>query len=216
MFVTNCSKFKLPEPANIPPQQRYLSNRIWYVHQLAKDAGEPFAVVSGEFGLVSEEQSIPDYEHMLAPEEIRGLSEKIAAQIKEQSIPEITFWVISGEYSDTGRAVHRYIAAVQRACELTGAKFHVMPITIPVSQKSKGETAVRPENIPLRGPHTMNKKAEKYVLMAQDENGIWQTVRKSAFLPDLQIKARTLVKKYPDRKVSIVQDAENFYEEYDF
>lgn len=50
----------------------------------------------------------------------------------------------------------------------------------------------------------MDKKS--FVLKAQDESGLWQIVRKSVFLPDLQIKARTLTKKFPDRKVSITEE----------
>jgi len=42
-----------------------------------------------------------------------------------------------------------------------------------------------------------------YILRAQDEKGFWQEVRRSTFLPDLQIKADQLSKDYPDRKIVI-------------
>lgn len=52
-------------------------------------------------------------------------------------------------------------------------------------------------------------KAKGLTLRAQDEKGLWRNIRKSKFLPDLQIKARLLVEKFPDRKVEIVEDPSN-------
>jgi hypothetical protein len=49
-------------------------------------------------------------------------------------------------------------------------------------------------------------KMKGLTLRAQDANGIWQVVRKSTFLPELQIKARALAKQFPLQKVEITED----------
>lgn len=206
MYVTNCSSAKTLNPEPLPPHQRYYDDRVWYVRQLAKDAGEEFAVISGEFGLVTEDQCIPSYDHLLTWDEVESLGKSIAADLKSRSTSSITFFVVPEEWSE-GKAVVRYGAALQKACELAKIPYSVRPFTVPLGGRTKGEpTPVRPENIEIGGPFTMNKKAERtYILRAQDEKGLWQDIRKSTFLPDLQIKARMLVKKFPDRKVEITE-----------
>jgi hypothetical protein len=223
MYVTNCSASKAIDPNPLPAAERYLSNRIDYVKQLAKDAGEDFAIISGEYGLVS--GNIPYYDHLLNEDEVESLAEVVADQIKEQGIHNITFWAMPEEWSDPARAVRRYSQVLERARQLAPFTYAVKFIEEPIGGRERGRpktepgaapegpqaTTVRPENVGFGGPHSMNKKAEPsaYQLRAQDEKGLWQEVRQSTFLPDLQIKARSLVKQFPDRKVEIVPIADN-------
>ena len=52
-------------------------------------------------------------------------------------------------------------------------------------------------------PHAGLPKRTHYVLEAQDEKGFFQEVRRSTFLPDLELKADQLLKAYPERKINI-------------
>lgn len=205
MYVTNCSADKTLTLEPVPPHQRYLSDRVWYVRQLAKDAGEDFAIVSGEFGLVFEDNCIPSYDHLLQKDEVLALGKEMAKQLKQRGTSSITFFVIPQEWQE-GKPVHQYSLAMQYACNIAKIPFAIKPIDVPLGGRTKGEpTPVRPENIEIGGPYTMNKKATVFLLRAQDEKGLWQDVRKSTFLPDLQIKARMLAKKFPNQKVEITE-----------
>lgn len=197
MYVTYCSKDKAVDPKPLPPGRRYVDPRIWYVLKLAREAGEPAAILSGEFGLVSTDQCIPLYDHLLTPEETAEMSEKVAKQLKGQS--SVTFFIDSGEFSARGPAL-TYVRVMQEACKKAGASFAMRPVP--------GNLELNPSDITV-GDISMNKKS--FILSAQDEAGLWKVVRKSSFLPDLQIKARALAKKFPERKVSIKEE-QNFDE----
>lgn len=206
MYVTYGSRTSNPNPNPLPPHQRYLSDRVWYVRQLAKDAGEDFAVITAEYGLVFEENYIPLHDHILDMDEVEKLGREVAKTLQQRGGDSVTFFIVPEEWAEGG-AAYRYNLVLQLACQLARVPYNLKPITTPLGERTKGEpTPVRPENIEIGGPFTMNKKADPiYLLRAQDEKGLWQDVRKSVFLPDLQIKARTLVKKFPDRKVEITE-----------
>lgn len=203
MYITYGSRTSNPDPQALPPHQRYFSDRVWYVRQLAKDAGEEFAIITAEYGLVFEENYIPLHDHMLNMNEVETLGKEVAKQLKQKGASAVTFFIISEEWSEGG-AAYKYNLVLQLACHIASVSYAVKPITVELGERTKGKpTPVRPENVEIGGPHTMNKKAE-YELIAQDEKGLWKSIRKSSFLPDLQIKARSLSKKFPDRKVSII------------
>ena len=206
MYVTYGSRTNNPDPKPLPPQQRYYSDRVWYVRQLAKDAGEEFAIITAEYGLVFEENYIPLHDHILDMQEVEKLGREVAKTLKQKASSSVTFFLVPEEWSEGG-AAYRYNLALQLACNLAKIPYALKPITVPLGERTKGEpTPVRPENIEIGGPFTMNKKSfTTYLLRAQDEKGLWQDVRKSTFLPDLQIKARTLSKKFPNQKVEITE-----------
>ncbi len=205
MYITYGSRISNPDPKPLPPHQRYLSDRVWLVRQMAKDAGEDFAVITAEYGLVFEENYVPLHDHMLDMHEVEQLGKDVSRQLKRKGTSSVTFFIIPEEWSEGG-AAYRYNLVLQLACNLAKIPYTVKPITKDLGERTKGEpTPVRPENIEIGGPYSMNKSATVYVLMAQDEKGLWQNIRKSSFLPDLQIKARMLVKKFPDRKVEIAE-----------
>jgi len=208
MYVTYGSKTANPDPNPLPPHRRYYSDRVWYVRQLAKDAGEEFAVITSEYGLVFEENAIPLQDHIIDIDEVESLGKETAKVLKQHSAASVVFFIIPEEWSEGG-AAYRYNLVLQLACNIANIPYTVKPIKESLGERTKGEpTPVRPENIEVGGPFSMNKKSEpaSYQLIAQDENGIWQNVRTSSFLPDLQIKARALAKKFPNRKVDIVAD----------
>lgn len=222
MYVTYCTAAKTFSPELLTPEQRYYSDRVAYVSDLAKAAGEDFGVISGELGLVSGPE-VYNYDHLLRWDETADMSKKVAAQIKQRNIKAITFWYNKREMGEPGRAVHRYQAVLIEACDAAGIPFSSMPIEEKlggeIKEPAKIEPGIwhdtdpltgKPKHAPTKYPPkgvSMNKKAEQtFLLRAQDEKGLWQNVRKSSFLPDLQIKARMLVKKFPAQKVEIVEE----------
>jgi hypothetical protein len=208
MYVTYCvSPWQTPTDKPLPPQQLHLSNLVMYVYQLAKDDGAEFAVISPyPYGLVSSTECVPHHPPMSEKDD-ELLLELIEKQMEEKGISSIDFWVVAAEYLDTNHPLHKYEMLLQQACTKLGKGFNLRKVKEPLgSIKQDIPSPVRPENVEIGGPHSMNKKAgPTYILRAQDENGIWKDVRKSSFLPDLQIKARTLAKKFPAQKVEIVE-----------
>ena len=205
MYVTYGSKDLNPDPGPLPPQQRFFSRRVWYVRQLAKDAGQEFALITAEYGLVFEQNFIPPDNSIVDMDKVESLGKETAKVLKTHGAKDVVFFIISEEWGEGG-AADRFNLVLQYACNAANISYTRKPIKVPLGQRNKGEVdPVRPENIELGGPYSMNKKAEPaiYQLSAQDENGIWKPIRKSSFLPDLQIKAKSLLKEFPDRKVSI-------------
>jgi hypothetical protein len=221
MYVTNASASRALSNDPLPPHQRYLTDRVAYVYQLAKDAGEDFAVLSAEYGLVFGDQSVPFSDHGLSDDEVEKLAAVVAEEIEARGVKSITFWALPQEWSDPARSARRYSKVLERARQLFSFHYAVQFIDAPLGGRERGRptpepghapegeetSTIRPENVGFGGPHSMNKQS--YQLRAQDEKGLWQDVRQSTFLPDLQIKARSLVKEFPDRKVEIVPVADN-------
>lgn len=197
MYVTYCTARKsLEKPEEgLPPSKRYYSDRIYRVVKRARAAGEPVAILSGKLGLVGENECTPLYDQLLSNEEVLELSKKVAQQLKDKGVTSVTFFADAKAWEE-GRAVHRYTKALQMACKEAGTSFVLM-----FDDESE---ELNPSDVTF-GDISMNKKS--FVLMAQDESGLWKTIRTSSFLPDLQIKARSLAKKFPDRKVSIKEQA---------
>lgn len=208
MYVTYESADKTLVPTDTPERKMY-SDRVAYVSDLAKAAGEEFAVLSGgydstgrPFGLLLPDVQVPSYKHMVKWQETPSIAKQVAAQLKQRNVKEVVFWYNKREMSEATRPVHRYQAILLEACDAAGVQFSSMPI----EEKLGGELRGEPTPYPPKGV-SMNKKAEQtFLLRAQDTNGLWQNVRKSTFLPDLQIKAKMLVKKFPNQKVEIVAE----------
>lgn len=77
-FITYCSREKVATVGDLPAVERYLSERIRRVAALAQKDGASFRILSGQFGLLSSGDPIPYYDHLLAPEEVNGMAQKIA------------------------------------------------------------------------------------------------------------------------------------------
>jgi hypothetical protein len=65
-FITYCSVAKDPSPGLLASLERYQSQRIRGVKQLADAQGMTFYTLSGEFGLVAPIDLIPYYDHLLS------------------------------------------------------------------------------------------------------------------------------------------------------
>jgi tetratricopeptide (TPR) repeat protein len=113
VFCTYCSAKKSSEPGEIPAIQRYISCRIKKVYAASRLVGLPFRVLSGEYGLVSSELPIPDYNHLLTPEKAPALAQVVARQIRAE---EITGFVYFTKPLSTNPKVLPYQEALAIAC----------------------------------------------------------------------------------------------------
>lgn len=85
-LCTYCCATKSRTSGEIPAIQRYRSCRIERVYQASCAIGLPFRILSGEYGLVSPERPIPDYDHLLRPAEVPALAQLVAQQIRAEGI----------------------------------------------------------------------------------------------------------------------------------
>jgi len=213
LYVTNCSGGKIPQIEAVTPDNLYMSVRVWYLKQLAEEKGYPWAILSGEYGLVFGDDKVCTYDTLLADDEkaIVSKGELVAKQLKEHGVDSVRFYLVPDEL-ESGRAVNRYLSVMQYACNKLSITLEEVPFPKPTSTRKP--VPVEPQYIPstyhmdktLPNQLKTNKEAQMFVLKAQDEKGLWQNVRKSSFLPDLQIKARMLVAKFPNQKVEIVEE----------
>lgn len=94
-FCTYCSRDKSNEPGNIPAIRRYLDARIEKVYNAASQLGLGFYILSGEFGLLSPQEPIPWYDHLLRPEEVSSLADRITEQIQKYEITSLVYFTNS-------------------------------------------------------------------------------------------------------------------------
>lgn len=116
-YCTYCSACKDPDPRELPAIRRYLSRRITFVRETARTDGVEFLIFSGRFGLLSPEDRIPPYDHLLRQDEVGPMARRLATQLSEAGISELTFFARPlEEDADTGP----YRKAMERACVLAG------------------------------------------------------------------------------------------------
>jgi hypothetical protein len=101
IICTLCSREKRNDKELVPASIRYTSARIEKVKKTAEDKKLPLFFLSGKFGLISEYEKIPYYDHLLDPAEILSLSEVVKKQLKENGITEINFISKPNETSDS-------------------------------------------------------------------------------------------------------------------
>lgn len=92
LICTICSKEKRMDIRPLPAQIRYKSDRIKKVNAIAKDKGFPFVILSGKYGILSPDEKIPYYNHLLKPKEAGLLTKRVTQQIKVYDIDEVIFY----------------------------------------------------------------------------------------------------------------------------
>lgn len=91
-LCTSCSKEKSSVPGLIPAIDRYDSERIQSIGALAKKEGKGFLILSGQYGLIDSQHPIPWYDHLLVPEEVEEMVERVAAQLQEMNVEAMIFY----------------------------------------------------------------------------------------------------------------------------
>ena len=112
-FCTYCSKRKSETPGDIPAIQRYLDARIRRVYEAACLLGLDFYILSGEFGLISHDQPIPWYDHLLQVEEVEGLAEQMVYQMRQYGIEGVVYF--TNPVADDAKLIP-YRDAILAAC----------------------------------------------------------------------------------------------------
>jgi len=91
LLATICCREKDREEGLLPAVRRYRSERIRRLQELAGEAGLPFAILSGLFGLLDAEEPIPYYDRLMAEDDIERISAAAAKFLKEGRIDEVIF-----------------------------------------------------------------------------------------------------------------------------
>lgn len=92
VIVTVCSKDKDRSKNDMPAYQRYKSPRIKRVRSIARKQNLPFYILSGEYGLIGDDEIIPYYDHLLNEDEVHNLSLLVKDQVKLTGITSIEFY----------------------------------------------------------------------------------------------------------------------------
>jgi len=116
-----CSKDKNHAEDLLPAAKRYTSERIKNAVSESQIRGLPLFFLSGEFGLISKDEPIPDYDHKLGETEVEGLVEKVASQIARHGISELIFLAKKRKTPGWGP----YYRLIEKACSQAGARLLV-------------------------------------------------------------------------------------------
>ncbi|MBS1789129.1 MAG: hypothetical protein JST85_15480 [Acidobacteria bacterium] len=125
IFSTYCSAEKEVADGLLPAIERYRSERIKRIYSAALVCGVGFFILSGEFGLLSPNEPIPYYDHLLTGNEVESHSGKIAGQIKQCGITQIIFFTLPVAMDDTLAAYH---ACLRLACQIASINLSFVEI----------------------------------------------------------------------------------------
>jgi len=126
IFCTYCSKLKDEIIDSLPAIHRYKSKRIRKVNESAKLLDYPIFILSGKYGLISTEQKIPYYDHLLLDNEVENLvNDYVIEQLKKFNIEKIFFFQNSSDLF-----IKPYINAITLACKLTNTPIYFIEIEI--------------------------------------------------------------------------------------
>ncbi len=125
VFSTYCSADKETDDSPLPAIQRYRSDRIKRIYSAALTCGADLFILSGEFGLVSPNQLIPYYDHLLVADEIEAHSFKVAEQIKQYGITQIIFFTLP---IAADQKLEPYHSSLRLACQTASIKLSFVEI----------------------------------------------------------------------------------------
>ncbi|MFB6191476.1 MAG: hypothetical protein ABEJ64_03535 [Candidatus Nanohaloarchaea archaeon] len=120
LHVTYCSREK-KRGEGLSASERYDSARIDRIHGLAEEEDEPFAVLSGKFGLVEPDEEVPFYDQLLADENMEQVAEDAADHLEGHGITEARYFTrpVEGE-----RKVYR--DCIREACEIASVELETI------------------------------------------------------------------------------------------
>jgi len=113
IICTYCSAAKDPDKGEVPAHKRYISARIDYVRKLADEQRVSFFVLSGQYGLVGRNESVPLYDHLLLESEVCELAEKVKEQLIASGVEQVDYYTRS--YDDANLML--YMRTIEDACK---------------------------------------------------------------------------------------------------
>ena len=112
-FCTYCSAEKDASAGLLPAIERYLSDRIDRIKIASLYAGCGFFILSGEYGLIGDQEPIPYYDHLLAAGEVDARARQVRAQLEELGIAQLVFFTVPLSEDPTLGPYHE---CLRRAC----------------------------------------------------------------------------------------------------
>ncbi|MFA5966977.1 MAG: hypothetical protein WC805_00460 [Patescibacteria group bacterium] len=128
IVCTICSGHKSTLPGLIPAYLRYASSRIDLVHSISDQQKLPFFILSGKYGLINANQSIPYYDHLLLADEVEHLAEIVKVQLKGGNWKSIDFYVKTND-----PAWKPYVEVITKAANDTGITLNKLEISSAIS-----------------------------------------------------------------------------------
>ena len=122
IYITTCSADKSEDPLLLPALERYQSGRIRAVLAMASAEGMPCYILSGKYGLLTPQTGIPWYDHVLAPNEIPAMMEKVSTTLAEIGAVSVKLFACDPETRPTWRP---YIATIERSCRALEIPFEL-------------------------------------------------------------------------------------------
>jgi hypothetical protein len=86
---------------------------------MSRGAGVPFAILSGEFGLLGPYEKIPYYDHLLQAGEVAALLPRVTGYLERKGIRAVRFF---HEPLRSQPMLRPYLSAITRACRLAGVR----------------------------------------------------------------------------------------------
>lgn len=122
-FVTYCSARKRPDAGLLPARERYDSERIREVaRRAAAERARPL-ILSGRFGLLTGDEAIPWYDHLLTEAEVPDVAARAGAAIRALGVREIVWFSV-------GPRLDPRIAPYERAIRMAAAQARVALIGV--------------------------------------------------------------------------------------
>lgn len=122
-FVTYCSARKRPDAGLRPARERYDSERVREVARRAAAEGARPLILSGRFGLLTGDEAIPWYDHLLTEAEVPDVAARAAAAIRALGVREIVWFSV-------GPRLDPRIAPYERAIRIAAAQARVALIGV--------------------------------------------------------------------------------------
>ena len=118
ILITYCSAEKQMTSGNVPAISRYISKRIDWVAKEAEKENRPLFILSGRYGIIPAAHPIPYYDHLLTQDEVTAHAQKVASQVREHGITQITFYTRSLQQDPNMAA---YINCITEAARISCA-----------------------------------------------------------------------------------------------
>ena len=122
LYVTYCSAEKRLAVGEIAAVRRYKSQRIDEVFERAQANDVGFAILSGKYGLIDGQRTIPYYDHLLQMEEIETITKKSIAFLEENDWENVVFFTRPLEEFPKLKPYHEVMI---RSCEQTAINLSI-------------------------------------------------------------------------------------------
>ncbi len=117
ILVTYCSRAKRRDKAELPAWQRYLSERVRGLVAKAREEGRGCLILSGKYGLIDAEESIPYYDHLLVSDEVERRVDIVVEQLRRHGVEAVEYHTVNPEEV---AEVRPYRALIHQACVQAG------------------------------------------------------------------------------------------------